>query len=233
MNNIDVQKKYGKRIYQVAKRDFLEKHPECFLSHVLFGKIQPANEIHHTKGRVGELLNDARFWLQINTNAHRWLEDHLAAARELDVLFHKGYGLNHEEEFQRLQKWRNKVTFPLMAFSMTIDQLIMGMKDVTRRQSTKLKPGQIFIGVDKSMGFKAGQKPIRLAVLKCIRTHEETLEDIYRYPEDCAREGFPDFSPGQFIDMLCSHYGAKPEMPVVRIEFQKLANIPQNFERLK
>jgi len=36
-----------------------------------------------------------------------------------------------------------------------------------------------------------------------------------------AKEGFPEMSAREFIDMLCGHYSGKSEMSVVtRIEFE-------------
>ena len=49
---------------------------------------QPATEIHHMKGRIGELLNDERYWLAVSREGHAWIELNPEEAKE------KGWSLN-------------------------------------------------------------------------------------------------------------------------------------------
>ena len=40
--------------------------------------------------------------------------------------------------------------------------------------------------------------------------------------DDCRREGFPDFTPDQFIEFLAQHYGVHPKAEINRIEFKRV-----------
>ena len=50
--------------------------------------------------------------------------------------------------------------------------------------------------------------------------------------EDVAAEGFPQMSPGEFIDFFCSsHQGCRPDSAVTRIHWRYLdAATPQTGE---
>lgn len=57
----------------------------------------------------------------------------------------------------------------------------------------------------------------RLGLIKIISVRREPLNEIDK--EDCIKEGFPDFEPEDFIDMLVKHYNCLPSDSVTRIEF--------------
>jgi len=48
------------------------------------------NYPHHKKGRVGDLLNDVRYWMPICYNCHRWIHDHVDASYQLGWLIKSG-----------------------------------------------------------------------------------------------------------------------------------------------
>ena len=226
MRPVSPAKRKAKQEYANAGKIILMRHPHCWLSHVLYGQVRQAMEIHHTKGRIGDLIHDQRFLLQIHPIAHRWLEDHLRAARAMGVLFDKGYGIHDEENAEQLKKWRHKVTFPLMSFAMTTEALVNKTKSVTRRTGWEnAKAGDIVVGCHKTMGFAKGECPRRLAIIQIKSVNRERLIDIHRYPGETAREGFPDLTADQFIEMLAKHYGANETIPVTRLEFEHLGNI--------
>lgn len=79
-----VSKKRAKQLreYSKKKKDFLSKNPLC----AVCGR--PADQIHHKKGREGELLNDETFWLPLEIFCHRKIEDNPEWAKEM------GYSLN-------------------------------------------------------------------------------------------------------------------------------------------
>lgn len=105
-----------------------------------------------------------------------------------------------------------------MSFAMTTKQYVEGNKDVTRRFGWGfLKPGDRVMGVEKGMGLKKGEKINRLGAFTVKSVRREPLNAITK--RDCIREGFPDFTPKQFVDMLCKHYGVKPTAICNRIEF--------------
>lgn len=69
----------SKRLREYAKRRvwFLAKHPKCAVF-----PDRRSNEIHHTRGRIGRLLNDERFWVPVSRKGHEWINSHPAEARE-------------------------------------------------------------------------------------------------------------------------------------------------------
>ncbi|MEO9633116.1 MAG: ASCH domain-containing protein, partial [Sulfitobacter sp.] len=71
---------------------------------------------------------------------------------------------------------------------------------------------------EKAMGLKPGEKIKKISQIRIISTRTEPLSAITS--DDCVREGFPDFTPAQFIEMLTTHYKCDPAKPVNRIEFE-------------
>ncbi len=109
-----------------------------------------------------------------------------------------------------------------MSFSMTTAQMRAGKKDVTRRFGWWfLKPGDRVMAVEKAMGLKKGQKPVQLYPIEIVSVRAEPLDAISH--DDVVREGFPDWSPAQFIEMLVRHYKIDPAKIVNRIEFKRVA----------
>ena len=110
----------------------------------------------------------------------------------------------------------------LMSFALTTAQYRDGSKTVTRRLGWKgLKPGDVFMGVEKAMGLKKGEHPVRLGPGECVSNTEERLDAITA--EDVAREGFPGMTPAEFVAMFCRHMKVKPDQKINRIEFRRLA----------
>ena len=72
-------------------------------------------------------------------------------------------------------------------------------------------------GVKKAMGLKKGEVIERLGIIRIKSTRWERLDLIT--PDDVVREGFPDWTPEQFIQMLVEHYRIKPSQQFNRIEF--------------
>ena len=109
----------------------------------------------------------------------------------------------------------------LMSFAMTAEQFIDESKTVTRRFGWKfLKPGDVIMGVVKSMGLKKGEKVKSLGMIKIISVRQEPLNAITQ--NDVIKEGFPDWYPKQFIQMMVDHYKIDPCSMVNRIEFKYL-----------
>jgi len=114
-----------------------------------------------------------------------------------------------------------------MSFALTKDQIRNRTKTVTRRFGWWfLHSGYQLNAVEKSMGLKKGETIIKLAEIRVISTRREPLSSITK--EDCAREGFPDYSPQDFIDMLMQHYkNISPTSICNRIEFEYLDPQPE------
>jgi len=108
-----------------------------------------------------------------------------------------------------------------MSFSMTIEPFKNRTKTVTRRFGWRfLNSNDVVMGVEKAMGLKNGEKLIRLGPIRIISVQPEPLLNITKI--DVIKEGFPDWSPAQFIDMLVKHYKIQPNEIVNRIEFEYL-----------
>lgn len=109
-----------------------------------------------------------------------------------------------------------------ISFAMTEPQILQQSKDVTRRFGWKfLRVGNVLQPVRKSQGLKAGEKVVRLGEpIIVVALRLEPLNAITA--ADVIREGFPDFTPEQFVAMLVKHYGVKESDEVNRIEFDYL-----------
>lgn len=108
-----------------------------------------------------------------------------------------------------------------MSFFLTQQQIKNRSKDVTRRFGWAfLKPGEILNAVEKAQGLGKGGKINVFCQIQVVSTRWEPLNSITQ--EDVIREGFPDFNPIDFVEMLCSHYKCEPTKLVNRIEFKYL-----------
>lgn len=106
-----------------------------------------------------------------------------------------------------------------MSFALTAEQFKARTKTVTRRFGWWfLKPGDVVRGVEKAMGLKPGEKIRPLGAIRIISTRPEPLNAITH--EDVIKEGFPEWTPDQFVQMLVDHYGVPPDKTVNRIEFE-------------
>jgi Uncharacterized conserved protein len=106
-----------------------------------------------------------------------------------------------------------------MSFAMTTSQVQARTKSVTRRFGWWfLEPDTEIRAVKKAMGLKKGEKVEELAVIRVVSTRKEPLNAITQ--DDVIREGFPDWTPEQFIAMLVEHYKVDPRKLVNRIEFE-------------
>jgi hypothetical protein len=106
-----------------------------------------------------------------------------------------------------------------MSFAMTTEQFRARTKRVTRRFGWWfLRPGDVVNGVERAMGLKRGEKITSLGPIRIVSTRAEPLNAIT--PEDVALEGFPDWTPEQFVSMLVGHYKVDPTKTVNRIEFE-------------
>ena len=57
-------------------------------------------------------------------------------------------------------------------------------------------------------------------MIRVCSTRAEPLDAITQ--DDVAREGFPMWTPEQFISMLVKHYGVSASTKVNRIEFEHI-----------
>ena len=64
------------REYKKIRDKYLEDKPLCERC----GSI--SNQVHHQKGRIGDLLTDNRYFLSVCEECHRHIEDHPRESRE-------------------------------------------------------------------------------------------------------------------------------------------------------
>lgn len=106
-----------------------------------------------------------------------------------------------------------------MSFFLTTRQIRERTKTVTRRLKwMNLRAGDIVNAVVKAMGLRPGEKMQKLAEIRIVSVRREapTLCD----DADAAREGFPEKTGKEFIDLFCKHMGGGPDQIVTRIEFE-------------
>ena len=106
-----------------------------------------------------------------------------------------------------------------MSFALTTQQFINKSKTVTRRFGWKfLKKGDLICGVEKAMGLQKGEKIKRLGVIRIISNDVVRLDSITQ--DDVIKEGFPNWKPADFINLITKHYNVKSDSMINRIEFE-------------
>ena len=107
-----------------------------------------------------------------------------------------------------------------ISFALTTDQVRSRTKTVTRRLGwQQLQPGTLLQPVVKGMGLKKGERVEKIGgPIRVVRVDRVVLEDIST--TDVYREGFPTFTPRQFIRMFKQHNGCRRTALVTRIEFE-------------
>lgn len=110
----------------------------------------------------------------------------------------------------------------LMSVSLTEAAVLDRSKTVTRRMGwLMLKPGDQLTLCRKVMGRRKGEPLVRLVDVEVLSVRREPLDSVTA--EDVAREGFPDMTPGEFLEFFCaSHKGCKISSEVTRIEWRYL-----------
>jgi hypothetical protein len=112
-----------------------------------------------------------------------------------------------------------------MSFALTTAQVLARQKTVTRRVGwTCLKPGDLIQAIEKGQGLKKGEKVKRLAVLRVEKVNREWMSGFRQRPDaeqECAREGFPNYTPAQFYTFFRSSHPdpSNDDLLVTRIEF--------------
>ena len=105
-----------------------------------------------------------------------------------------------------------------MTFAIAIDQFKNGTKDVTRRLGWwHLKPGDIISALEKR-----GDELNSLGFIEIVSTRAEPISAITL--DDVRREGFPDYTAAQFVEMISTHYNVGPNHIINRIEFKRCQN---------
>lgn len=118
-----------------------------------------------------------------------------------------------------------------MSFMLTTKQIRDRTKFVTRRlgwlylvEAVSRGEKPEIMGCEKCMGRRAGEPLVRLGPIQVVGARFEPLnlmeKDAAYGASEVIKEGFPNLTPTQFIEMFCkSHKGCRPETTVTRIEF--------------
>lgn len=110
-----------------------------------------------------------------------------------------------------------------ISFFLTTRQFRAREKTVTRRLGWRdLQPGTVLMGVYKGQGLRKGEKVEKLGPIRVVDICRERLDNIVNRPSDCAKEGFPELTPWQFVEMFCREMGCTPRTIITRIEFEYL-----------
>ncbi len=106
-----------------------------------------------------------------------------------------------------------------MSFMLTTKQIKNRTKTVTRRLGWWfLKPGDIVMACVKCMGLKRGEKVEKICPISIVSLRTEILFEITY--DECVKEGFPNMTPEEFIEMFCKHNKCSDMETVNRIEFK-------------
>lgn len=105
-----------------------------------------------------------------------------------------------------------------MSFAITKRQFLDGTKTQTRRLGwLGLRVGDRFMGVEKAMGLKRGERQVEYGVRRVLSIRRERLDAITRV--DVIAEGFPEMTPAQFVELFCKVNKCEPSTLVTCIEF--------------
>lgn len=106
-----------------------------------------------------------------------------------------------------------------ISFAITTRQFLDRSKTVTRRAGWKnLEPGQLLRACEKCMGLKPGEQVKPLGVIQVLAVSREPLNLCD--DQDARREGFPELTGPQFVEMYCRHQGGDADQEVTRIEYR-------------
>lgn len=67
--------------YKKVREDFLEANPNC----AVFPELK-AEEVHHPKGRIGELLLDSSLWIPVSRVGHVWIHENELEAEKIGLM---------------------------------------------------------------------------------------------------------------------------------------------------
>ena len=68
--------------YSASRKVFLSLKPMCE-AHLPQVCSQVSSDVHHMKGRIGDLLLDQTYWLSVCRGCHYWIEHNSREAKEL------------------------------------------------------------------------------------------------------------------------------------------------------
>ena len=107
-----------------------------------------------------------------------------------------------------------------MSFALTTKQVKQKTKTITRRQGWSfLKVDDLLQPVEKGMGLKKGEKVKKIGgLIRVVSIRKEPINKI-RKP-DVIKEGFPELTPKEFVQMYCKCNKVNEEDLCNRIVFE-------------
>ena len=90
MRKVSKKQSANLRQYKKVREAYLESNPNCEAK--LNGCTFESTEIHHKKGRIGNLLQDDTYFLAVCRNCHHYIELNPIEAKE------KGFSLSRLEK---------------------------------------------------------------------------------------------------------------------------------------
>lgn len=95
MRNRSVKRAKQEREYSAIRVQFLYDYPVCQVP----GCYMTSHQVHHKKGRIGDLLTDVRYFLAVCWGCHKQIEENPKWAKE------NGYSLSRlSKEVSELKK---------------------------------------------------------------------------------------------------------------------------------
>ncbi|WP_157227486.1 hypothetical protein [Nocardia asiatica] len=109
-----------------------------------------------------------------------------------------------------------------MSIALPEDAVRQRRKTVTRRLGWRhLRVGDQLTLCRKVMGRRGGEPLVRITTVEILDIRREPLHTIT--PDDVTAEGFPDYTPQQFIDFFCrTHHPCTPDTEITRIHWRYL-----------
>jgi len=109
----------------------------------------------------------------------------------------------------------------------TMEQYRKRSKTVTRRLGWRFaRVGDVVNGCEKCQGLKKGEHVVVMGQHRFVDLRWETLRRMIDEPEygrrEVVKEGFPDLSPREFVEMFCKLNRCTPDTLVHRMEFEYL-----------
>lgn len=106
-----------------------------------------------------------------------------------------------------------------MSFAKTEAAIKNETKTETRRLGWDyLKEGDLLLAVNKTMGFKKGEKAEIWKTIRIVKTWREPLSAITQ--EGVNAEGFPEMTPAEFIKFFCAFNKCEPDINIRVIQFE-------------
>lgn len=112
-----------------------------------------------------------------------------------------------------------------LSCSLTTPQVRAGDKTASRRLGWKrAQAGDLLMLVEKAQGIPKGEHVKAIRPVELISVRREPLDMMTTRldygAEEVIREGFPNLTPAQFVEMFCEHMGCEPSTEITRLEWK-------------